>query len=68
METHEKHYSDVPLGPSSQSLYLRNGEFSAGKMVVEVFNFLLSKVCDPGKVRNMIFFQISLPLVNKKLL
>lgn len=52
-ETHEKHHSDVPLGPFFQSLYLKIAEFPAGKMTVESFTFLLSKVCEPGKVRNI---------------
>lgn len=52
-ETHEKHHSDAPLGPFFQSLYLKIGEFPAGKMTVESFTFLLSKVCEPGKVRNI---------------
>lgn len=64
METHEKQTSDVPLCPFLQSWCSGNGEFPAGRMVVEGFNFLLSKVCDPG---NVMYFLISLPLVNQRL-
>ena len=65
METHEKHRPDVPLGPILQSLYLRIGEFPAGKMTVEGFSFLPSKVCDPGKVRNMMFPNFSVSCEQK---
>ena len=68
METHEKHSSDIPLGPFLQSLCSENGEFPAGKMVVEGYSFLLSKVCDPGSVRNIMYFLIYLPLGNRGLL
>ena len=68
METHEKHSSDVPLGPFLQFLCSENGEFPAGKMVVEGYSFLLSKVCDPGRVRNIMYFPIDLPLGNRGLL
>lgn len=42
METHEKHSSDVPLGPFLPSLCSGNGEFPAGKMVVESFSSQMS--------------------------
>lgn len=37
METPEEHSSDVPLGPFLPSLCSGNGEFPAGKLVVEGF-------------------------------
>lgn len=45
----------------------KDWEFPAGKMTVESFTFLLSKVCEPGKVRNICSWFIYLP-VNRRLL
>ena len=61
-----KNTPDVPLDPFVQSFCLGNGAFPAGKIVVEDFNFLLLKVCDPEKVRNMMYFLISLPVMNRR--
>lgn len=48
-----------------QSLYLKIGEFPAGKMTVESFTFLLSKVCEPGEGEEYMFW-LHLPLMNRE--